>query len=257
MTGPFSPGAFAPEAALAGAAESFFELLKSFGTHAAGHAAQPADWTGLARTLSGQFEQWLRASSASSAAGAAHAAAAGFGPAAGMAPPGFAFAVQPDPPPGAWELLVTLAQLQGQLAAHWSEIANSAAQKFITRLRPQQNDAGTAEGALRLYELWVECAEEAYARTVRTEEFCRLQAQLTNTGAALLLAQRRYADAVARACGLPTREEADALQRQIRELRAELEQQRCAAPRAPASRPRAKPRAAARRSGRRGRKSRS
>ncbi len=175
-----------------------------------------------------------------------------------MAPPGVgAFAAQTDDAAGAWELWVRLAQLQGQLAAHWSEIAGSAAQEFITRLRSRQPEVGTAEGALRLYELWVECAEQAYGRTVRSAEFCRLQAQLTNTGAALLLAQRRYADTVARACGLPTREEADALQRQIRELRAELEQRRTAAPRAPASRPRAKPKAAARRPGRRGRKSRS
>jgi hypothetical protein len=41
---------------------------------------------------------------------------------------------------------------------------------------------------------------------------------------ALLLAQRKQAEALARAWGLPTREEADALQRQIRELRQELEQ---------------------------------
>jgi poly(hydroxyalkanoate) synthase III subunit E len=57
---------------------------------------------------------------------------------------------------------------------------------------------------------------------VRRDDFCRLQAQLTNTAMALLLAQRRQADKLARAWGLPTREEADALQRQIRELKQAL-----------------------------------
>lgn len=264
MEGPFSSAALGPEAALAGAVAGFFELLKSFGAHATSGAGAAPDWTALARTLGAQFEQWLKGLPA---AGAAHAAAAGMAPPgpwpqAGAFAPGsapWAAAAVPlgpaaagaDEVSGAWQLLVSFAQLQGRLAGYWSEIANASAQKFSARLRGTQ-PSPTPEGALQLYELWVECAEEAYGATVRSGEFCRLQAQLTNTGAALLLAQRRHADAIARACGLPTREEADALQRQIRELRARLEEHPPAA-RTRAPRPRAKP---AGRGGRRPRKRR-
>ncbi|MGH8268395.1 MAG: poly(R)-hydroxyalkanoic acid synthase subunit PhaE [Steroidobacteraceae bacterium] len=225
---PFTAAAFQPDAAFAGAAARFFELLQSFAARPAGPAVQAGDWTSLAGTLAGQFEQWLKTSPA---AGVSLAAAAGFAPGASAGPLGAvplgAAAAQPQDAQGVWDLLVRLARLQGQLAAHWSEIANSSAQKFIARVRVAGAgaSAGTPEAALKLYEMWVDCAEEAYGATVRSDDFCRLQAQLANTGAALLLAQRQHAEALARACGLPTREEADALQRQIRELREQLQEQ--------------------------------
>jgi len=37
-----------------------------------------------------------------------------------------------------WDLVARLAQLQGQLATHWSEIASSAARRFVARVaRPR------------------------------------------------------------------------------------------------------------------------
>src|SRR5579864_2531996 len=211
------------EAAFAGAAARFFELLKTFAAQPQGVPGQPTDWTSFGATLAGQFEQWLRSAPA---AGAAFGAAAGLAPGTGgwspgSVPLGPAAAMGGDAT--AWELLMKLGQLQGQLAQHWSEIANSAAQLFLARMRTRPSAELSSESALALYELWVECAEEAYGATVRREDFSHLQAQLTNTAMALLLAQRRQAESLARAWGLPTREEADALQRQIRELREELE----------------------------------
>src|SRR5437016_5844712 len=82
--------------------------------------------------------------------------------------------------------------------------------------------APTLDGALKLYELWVNCAEESYAATVRKEEFCRLQAQLANASAALLVEQRRHAETLVRAFGLPSRNEVDALYAQLKELRTQL-----------------------------------
>jgi hypothetical protein len=205
------------------AAAHFFELLKSFAAQPSACGASPPDWSSLGSLLAGQFEHWLRSSPA---AGAAFATAAGFPGAPGSWPPG-TLPLGPAAVPGpdaqsAWELLMKLGQLQRELAAHWGEIAQSSARGFIARMSAARPPDLTPEGSLALYETWVSCAEEAYAATVRKEEFCRLQAQLVNTAMALLLAQRRQAEAVARASGLPTREEADALQRQIRELQQRL-----------------------------------
>jgi hypothetical protein len=124
-------------------------------------------------------------------------------------------------PPG-FELLGRLAQLQGELAKHWSEIATSAAQRFIARLGTVPGAPATPQEALKLYELWVNCAEEAYAATVHKEDFARLQAELANTSAALLAEQRQQAETVVRAFGLPTRNEVDALYTQLKELREQL-----------------------------------
>jgi poly[(R)-3-hydroxyalkanoate] polymerase subunit PhaE len=243
METPSDPPGFRPESAFAEAAGRFFELLKAFGLPS---AAQPADWSRLAAPLAGQFEQWLRMSQAGGPWGAAVAGMMpGFGAAApGAAMPGFGAAAMPGfgvpgagafgaPPFGpaaaqtsdgqrAFELMARLAQVQGQLAVHWSEIANSAAQRFVARLGGAAGPPATVEQALKLYELWVSCAEEAYAATVHKEDYARLQSELANTSAALLVEQRRQAESVARAFGLPTRSELDGLHRQLQELRASL-----------------------------------
>ncbi len=121
-----------------------------------------------------------------------------------------------------WELWGRLAQLQTQLATYWSEIANTAAQRFVARVGSAAGAPATPEQAMKLYELWVNCAEEAYAATVHKEEFARLQAELANTAAALLVEQRRHAETLVRAFGLPTRNEVDALYGQVKDLRRQL-----------------------------------
>jgi len=249
METPSDPPGFSPESAFSEAAGRFLELLKAFGLPAAG---QVPDWSRLALQLAGQFEQWLRMSQAGGPWGAATAAMPGFGAAAmpgfapgtsapgfGFAMPGFAmpgFAVPPTgaygPPPlgpaashdaqRAWELMARLAQLQGQLAVYWSEIASGAGQRFVARLGSAAAAPATVEQALKLYEQWVACAEEAYAATVHKEDYARLQSELANTSAALLVEQRRHAETLARAFGLPTRTEVDALHQQLQQLQASL-----------------------------------
>lgn len=221
-----TPGtSFKPEEAYAAAAERFFELMKTFGMA----AGTSPDWKGLAAPLATQFERWLQLSQATTpwfsavapgafgGAGPGAAAAAAFGP----VPLGPA-AVSGAEPTRALELLGRLAQLQGELAKHWSQIAGTAAQRFIARLGAAPAAPVTPQQALKLYELWVNCAEEAYAATVHGEDFSRLQAELANTSAALLAEQRQQAESLVRAFGLPTRNEIDALYAQVKDLRREL-----------------------------------
>jgi Poly(R)-hydroxyalkanoic acid synthase subunit (PHA_synth_III_E) len=258
MDNPYANAGVKPEAALA-AAERFFELLKSFGLSGAG---QVPDWSSVAAPLAGQFEQWLRLSQSAGPWFAASAAAwpgapfntpnlntgfstpgfnaSGFGAppfnAAPFTAPAFtnpaagAFGPLPlGPSAGAggeaqriFELWGKLTQLQAELARHWTEIANAAAQCFVSRLGSAGAAPATPEQALRLYELWVDCAEEAYASTVHKDDFARLQSELANTSAALLVEQRRHAEALVRAFGLPTRNEVDALYGQLKELRRQM-----------------------------------
>ena len=215
---------FRPEEAYTAAAERFFELMKTFGMT----AGTTTDWKGLATPLATQFERWLQMSQALApwlTAGASGSPGLGFGAPAtaafGPLPLGPA-AVQGGEAPRTFELLGRLAQLQGQLAKHWSEIAGTAAQRFVARLGAAPNAPTTPQQALQLYELWVNCAEEAYATTVHREDFSRLQAEIANTSTALLAEQRRQAETLVRAFGLPTRSEVDALQAQVKDLRQQL-----------------------------------
>jgi hypothetical protein len=246
METPGTGTSFKPEEAYAAAAERFFELMKTFGM-----AAGPStDWKGLATPLATQFERWLQMSQTMSpwfgaatpgafgGTGLGAAAAAAFAP----LPLGPA-AVTGGEPARTLELLGRLAQLQGELAKHWSQIAGTAAQRFIARLGAAPAVPATPEQALKLYELWVNCAEEAYAATVHREDFSRLQAELTNTSAALLAEQRRQAESLVRTFGLPTRSEIDALYAQVKDLRQQLAD-RDAAQAAPREAPQATPRKA-------------
>ena len=122
-----------------------------------------------------------------------------------------------------WELVARLTQLQAQLAAHWSEIARSAAQRFVARVG-SLSAVPSADQTLKLYEQWVSCAEEAYAATARRDDFARLQSELANVSAALLVEQRRHAESLVRAFGLPTRTEVDALYAHIKDLSRRLAQ---------------------------------
>ena len=251
METPFTSAGFKPDAAFASAAERFFELLKTFGMPGAGAAGTGRDWSSLAGPLAGQFEAWLKTSqSAGPWFAAANAAfpglAAGFGAAPagsfGPLPLGAGAAPQQDAQ-RTWDLVARLAQLQGQLAAHWSEIASSAARRFVARVGAAAGGAPTLDNALKFYELWVNCAEESYAATVRQDDFGRLQAELANTSAALLVEQRRHAETLVRAFGLPTRNEVDALYAQLKDLRRQLAELTDAprAKRAGAQRPAARP----------------
>jgi len=221
-----------PEAAFAGAAERFFELMKSFVPQAAGGAgATASDPAALAGALARQYEEWLRTTQAAGSWFAAPAASAGAAPGA-FSPGAMAWPFAPLPlgmgaattseGQRAWELVAQLAQLQAQLAAHWHEIATAASQQFMARLGTVSAEAPTLERSLKLYELWVDCAEEAYAATVHRDDFARLQSQLANASAALLVEQRRHAETLARAFGLPTRTEVDALHAQLKELQRQL-----------------------------------
>jgi hypothetical protein len=213
---------FKPEEAYATAAEGFFELMKSFGMS----AGKATDWTTLAAPLASQFERWLQMSQAAapwfSAARGAPPFAFGAAPAGfGSLPMGPA-AAQGGQLPRSFELLGRLAQLQGELTRYWSEIATTAAQRFIARLGNMPSAPATPQEALKLYELWVNCAEEAYGATVHKEEFGRLQAELANTFTGLLAEQRQQAETLVRGFGLPTRNEVDTLHAQLQELREQV-----------------------------------
>src|SRR5215469_15720829 len=87
MQSPYTGPGFRPDEAFTGAAERFFELLKTFGVTA---SAKTPDWSAMAAPLAGQFEQWLRLSQSimpwfgAPWFGTAGAAAPGFT----MSPPG-------------------------------------------------------------------------------------------------------------------------------------------------------------------------
>jgi len=107
--------------------------------------------------------------------------------------------------------------LQSQLAAHWSTIGRAAGEKFGMQLG-RLTVSGPFTDLRKLYDLWIDCAEEAYSETAHSEGFARSVSEAINTAVALQLEGRKHLQQWAHTAGLPTREEIDALTQRIDQL---------------------------------------
>lgn len=74
----------------------------------------------------------------------------------------------------------------------------------------------------QLYDTWVECGEEVYARCVRSDAYCKTQAEFANAASALRLKQQVIVERALRMFDLPTRSEINSVHRQLRELKEQI-----------------------------------
>jgi class III poly(R)-hydroxyalkanoic acid synthase PhaE subunit len=79
-------------------------------------------------------------------------------------------------------------------------------------------DATLLGSPAALYDAWIDCAEEAFARAAHGEPFARLLADLCNLLSEFKLERGKLLEALARHLDLPSRAEVDSLHRQVREL---------------------------------------
>ena len=117
-------------------------------------------------------------------------------------------------------LMARWSQLQAQLAMHWNAIARTAGERFMARAT-SSSTALDLTTIRKLYDSWIECAEQAYAATAHTDDFCRTQAELVNVTISLLLEQRRQVESFAPMFGVVTRSEVDALRGEIKRMQTE------------------------------------
>lgn len=104
--------------------------------------------------------------------------------------------------PDAAELLRRALALQSRLALKWGEALQAAGGEFGARLTEEV----AAADPLATYDEWVECAERAYGRQVRSAEFCSLQAELINALFAVRATSHRAPPAKAQTAGCSLRE---------------------------------------------------
>jgi hypothetical protein len=137
----------------------------------------------------------------------------------------------------AWQkftrLLAQFQEVQAKLARQWITIGAEATKKFAARVSAAGSGApgGSIQSIKGLYDLWIECAEEAYGNVAHSPEYCQLIADLANSSNAVRAEQQRELESWARQFDLPTRAEVNSLHHQVKELRAQLRSQ--ASPRPP------------------------
>lgn len=110
------------------------------------------------------------------------------------------------------ELLAILARVQAQALDRVEHIVRE-------RRRENRPFAHVRE----LYDLWIECGEEAYASVAHGDEFCRAQAALANAGVRVRAQQQKLIERASKQFDLPTRAELNSIERELRALRERLD----------------------------------
>ena len=113
-------------------------------------------------------------------------------------------------------------QQQGQLSQLWGGIIGDALKAFSERVGKKLAAGEMPPAGKALYDLWVECAEEVYAKVAHSPAYAKAQADLGNTLAKLRTEQRIAIESVTQQYDLPTREELNTVHRRLRDLKAEL-----------------------------------
>ena len=138
---------------------------------------------------------------------------------------------------------------QRRLQRLWSDALRQAAADFATRLQPPPAGAVDAAALRKLYDTWIDCAEDAYARIAHGEAFCNAQAELVNAGSQWRQELQAGIEHWAKLLDLPTRSEINTLAQRLRSIEQQLRVAPAAAPGptlTPKPKPKFKPRAVSR-----------
>ena len=120
-----------------------------------------------------------------------------------------------------------LGDAQHRLQLLWSDALRDAALAFVARVAPPYPNAaqGSARGieVLRaLYDSWIDCAEEAYARMAHSDSFSGALADFLNASSAWRKESQASVELWAKALDLPTRSELNTLMRRVNSLEEQL-----------------------------------
>jgi hypothetical protein len=120
------------------------------------------------------------------------------------------------------EAWTRLMEAQDRLQRLWSDTLRDAAIAFSSRPPPAPGETLTQEAIDRLYDQWIDCAEEAYARTAHSDAFCDALAAYVNAGSQWRRESAADIEEWAKLLDLPTRSEINALTLRLRVLEAQL-----------------------------------
>jgi len=133
--------------------------------------------------------------------------------------------------------------------AQMREALEAAFDLFEQRLAEHEEPGTQLTSARAMFDLWIEAAEEAYAKVALSETFQTVFADMGNAQMRLRAALQHEVEHMSERLGLPTRSELDSahrriadLERQLRRLQASVAQLMDPAPAPPAQRARARAR---------------
>jgi class III poly(R)-hydroxyalkanoic acid synthase PhaE subunit len=111
---------------------------------------------------------------------------------------------------------------QRRLQCLWADALREAATAFAVRLGAPQAAAASAERMRKLYDMWIECAEEAYARAAHGDAFCHALSEFANASSQWRRELQVSIEHSAKLLDLPTRSEINTLTHRLRSVEEQL-----------------------------------
>jgi class III poly(R)-hydroxyalkanoic acid synthase PhaE subunit len=129
-------------------------------------------------------------------------------------------------------------RLERELRAELTKVQMSALDLLEKRVR-ERDPEKRIESFRELYDLWVDCGEQAYGSLAHSPAYAQLQAELINAHMRLRSRAHVVVEYGLKHLDLPTRSELNSVHRQLRELREQVEalSSRQAKPKSKAKRP--------------------
>ena len=107
---------------------------------------------------------------------------------------------------------------QRRLQRLWSDALREAAAAYAARLVPLPTTEVSAEALRTLYDTWIDCAEDAYARMAHCEAFCNALAEYVNASSQWRRELQASIEHWAKLLDLPTRSEINTLTQRLKSV---------------------------------------
>lgn len=111
---------------------------------------------------------------------------------------------------------------QRRLQRLWSDVLREASAKFVAQLPAMPPAITTPESLRKLYDSWIDCAEEAYAHVAHGEAYCQAQGEFANASSQWRLEQQANIEQWSKFLDLPTRSELNSMALRLRAAEEQL-----------------------------------
>ena len=101
-------------------------------------------------------------------------------------------------------------------------VLDDAFKRFEAKLAEHESPGSQLTSARAMFDLWIDAAEEAYAKMALSDEFQRIYSELANAQMRLRAASQSELERACEAMGVPTRSEMDSAHRRITELERQI-----------------------------------
>jgi class III poly(R)-hydroxyalkanoic acid synthase PhaE subunit len=110
-------------------------------------------------------------------------------------------------------------QASQEYAEALSKVGSDTVNRLQSKLMSLTGSENPVSTLRELYDLWVDCAEDAYAELVNSDEYSQINARLVNTLMAYKQQARRMIDDTLGMMNMPTRRELDSVHKRLHDVK--------------------------------------